>query len=331
MSRLTTAAATSHTLSLAAMEEASRTGERTAGVDHLLLALVVSEQPAGQVLRSLGITLDAAREAVAAQHTAQLASLGVTASVPVPGRIAFHETGDYRWGERALEIITRASEGSRLGDAAAVLRELLAEPSGFVGAVLHRLGTDPDEVRARLDEAERLPAQFRPEFAAAALAGSAESFVPALPERVWEMLDDPARFPEWEPSTGSVDDLPSQARVGSTWRARARTERPDGKPLRVKPEYRASLVEVTAREPQHLVEWRFAWPDAPGSNTKRIRIELEPAAGGTQLRTSLVWERDPDRGPRLRRVLRPLLRPVHRFAIWMQLTQLGGGISRAFR
>lgn len=331
MSKFTTAAATSHTLSLAAMEEASRTGERTAGVDHLLLALVVSEQAAGQVLRSFGITLDTAREAVAAQHAAQLAALGITAAAPPSGRITFHETGDYRWGEQALDILTKASKGSRQGDASAVLRELIAEPSGFVEAVLRRLGAEVDEVRTRLAGAEQLPGLPHAGITPAVLTGSAESFVPAPPEHVWALLDDPARFAEWEPGTASVEDVPERVCVGSSWRALTRTERPDGKPLRVNPHYRASLVELTAREPLHLIEWRFSWPDAPRSNTKRIRIALEQAAGGTQLRTSLAWERNLERGTRIRRLLQPLLRPVHRFVIWMQLTQLGAGISRAFR
>jgi hypothetical protein len=78
-------AATAQALSLTAMEEASRRGQREADIDDLFLALVVSEQIAGQVLRWTGITLDAALEAVAAQHAAQLESIGITADLPDPG------------------------------------------------------------------------------------------------------------------------------------------------------------------------------------------------------------------------------------------------------
>lgn len=49
MSKFTDAATTSHTLSVAAMEEASRFGQRSTDIDHMFLALVVSEQVAGQV------------------------------------------------------------------------------------------------------------------------------------------------------------------------------------------------------------------------------------------------------------------------------------------
>ncbi|MFT4232490.1 MAG: SRPBCC family protein [Leucobacter sp.] len=283
MSKLTAAAATAHTLSVTAMEEASRTGERTAGIDHLLLALVVNEQLAGQVLRSFGITLSAARDAVAAQHAAQLASLGIRSDAPAPDRITFHETNDSEWGESALEIIKRSAEGERAGDAGAVLRELLAETSGLIEAVLHRLGTAPEEVRARLDEVERHSARVQHSFDPGALSGTSESFAPADPVLVWELLADPARMPEWEPGTGGVEDVSSQIVIGSSWTARAPLERPDGKPLRVRPAYRTARVELVDRQERHRIAWRFTWPDAPRANTRRVSIELEPAAGGTQL------------------------------------------------
>lgn len=335
MSRITEIAATSHTLSLTAMEEASRLGEREAGLDHMLLALVVNEQVAGQVLRSLGVTLQSAREAVAAQHADQLASLGITTEAPPAGRITFHETGDYQWGEQALGVIRRSAEGKKRGDAAAVLRELVAEPSGFVEAILLRLNITPREVTERLDEIERFPARQQHAFEAATLSGASESFVPAAVAEVWELLADPARMPEWDPAIGRVEHPPGPPIPGATWRAEAPSERPDGKPLRVKPEYRTLQVELVAAERPHLVEWRFSWPDAARSNARRVRIELEPAAGGTHLRIALAWERseDPARRPRFRLgwLGRTLMRPAYRFVIWMQLTQLGGGVSRAFR
>jgi len=77
MSKFVRAAQTSQSLSLAAMEEASRAGLRVADLEHLFLALVISDQPAGGSLRSMGIDLDGARRAVEEAHAAQLASLGV--------------------------------------------------------------------------------------------------------------------------------------------------------------------------------------------------------------------------------------------------------------
>ena len=85
MNKFVRAAQTSHSLSLAAMEEASREGLRAADIEHMFLALVIDAQPAGHALRSLGIDLDSARRAVKEQHDAQLASLGIEASFPEAG------------------------------------------------------------------------------------------------------------------------------------------------------------------------------------------------------------------------------------------------------
>lgn len=330
MSKFASAAATSHTLSLAAMEEASRSGQRTTDVGHLLMALAVNEQVAGQVLRGLGVTLDAVREAVAAQHAEQLASLGINAEVPAGGKIVFHETGGYEWDKPSLEIFERAGAGDKRGDAAAVLRELIAEPSGMIAAVLRRLGTTPEAVVAGLDEAARYPshAPLRT-VEPGRLSGVSAAFAPAPVERVWELLADASRMPEWEPGIGSVESGPSVVRAGDTWVARTRTVRPDGKAMRVKPELMTQQVEVVALDEGHHLEWRFTYPDVALANARRIRVELEPAAGGTQLRLALAWDRNADR-PR-RPLLALLLRPLTRFSIWLQLSHLGGGISRVFR
>lgn len=53
MNKLVRAAQTSQSLSLAAMEEASRLGLREADIDHLFLALVINDQSAGRALREL--------------------------------------------------------------------------------------------------------------------------------------------------------------------------------------------------------------------------------------------------------------------------------------
>lgn len=331
MSRITAAAATSHTLSVTAMEEASRLGQHKVDIDHMLLALVVSEQVAGQVLRSFGVTLDAAREAVDTQHAEQLASLGIRTEMPTPGRITFHETGISEWSPRAQEVIKSSAEGKNSGDAAAVLRELLDESSGLIEAILHRLGTTPQAEAARLDEAVRHPVRPQHTSEPSTLSGVSEGFAPAPMERVWELLADPTRMPEWEPGTGHVENPPTRIAAGSTWTAHALTRRPDGKPIRVRPAYRTARIEVTAFAELRFIEWCFTWPDAPKSNARRVRIELEPAAGGTHLRIFTMWVRDPARVRSWLAPLRWLLRPVHRFAIWIQLAQLSGAISRAFR
>ena len=63
------------------------------------------------MLRRLGITVETAREAVATQHAEQLASLGITAHTPSPGRITFHETEAVQWGPSPLAVIKESAQG----------------------------------------------------------------------------------------------------------------------------------------------------------------------------------------------------------------------------
>ncbi|GAB96531.1 uncharacterized protein YndB with AHSA1/START domain [Kineosphaera limosa] len=334
MSKFTDLAKTSHALSLAAMEEASRTGQRIADIDHLLLALTVNEQSAGQVLRSMGITLAAARAAVSAQHDAQLAALGVQASMPEPGRIVFHETDGYDWSERALDLIKRSADGGRRGDATAVLRELVAEPSGLIEDLLSRLDSSPAAVLTRLDEVESVPVHTS-RANTDSLTGTSRAFVPASLEQVWHLLADPGRMPEWDQRVGSVlvGAPPEPPEPGARWSALAPSVGPDGRALKVKPAWRRLSIELIAFEPQTTIAWSLTYPDADRANARIVRIDLAPAAGGTSLGLTLSFERHPDRArrPLPRRLLGPALRPLHRAVIWLQLNQLGSGISRVFR
>lgn len=320
MSRFLTAAATMQTLSATAMEEASREGRREADIEHLLLALVLSEQKAGQVLRGLGITLDAARQAAREQHSAQLSLLGVSIEQKEPGRITFHETEGYEWSERALGIMSRAGEGRRSGDAGAILRELLTEPSGLIADIIERAGTTPAVVLERLDEAERIPQH--PPASKNTVQGRFEAFVPGSITDVWALVSDAQRMPEWEPMAGTVEP-----ETASTWFVHSRTEYPDGKPSKVKEEFwRRRVTRATTLEPTSVV-WLLEFPDAPHPNERTLAIELSPAAGGTQITLTSSWQQRPG----WRRVVGFPLRPLQRFFIWLQLFQTGGAISRVFR
>lgn len=353
MSKFTRSADASHRLSLAAMEEASRVGLRTADIEHLLLALVIDRDRAGSVLRSHGLTLDATRAGIAAQHAAHLAVIGVSAQGPEAGRIVFHETDGYAWSDRAQRIFSSANRRGRSGDAVAVLRELLAEPSGFIEAVLTEVGASRAAIEgdlAALDDPAARAAVPAPPTAGAArrgtdpLAGTTEAFVPAPLAEVWALLSDPARMPEWQPSVASVSVHPEPAAGGSAeprasdergtiWSARATTTRPDGSELRVGEAFRRLRVELLLHDPERRITWRLAFPDAPQANTRAFDIRLATEAGGTRLRIDFAWER-PAEGVR-RRALGPLLgvllRPAHRLLVWVQLSQLVSSISRVFR
>lgn len=329
MSKFVRVAQTSQSLSLAAMEEASRLGLRTADIEHLFLALVITDQSAGRAVRDLGIDLHTARRAVEEQHAAQLASLGIEASFPEAGRIVFHETDGYEWSKRAADLIARSADKDKAGDAAAVLRELVAEPSGLIAGILERLGTNSAALLEQLDALDSSTPATAPAAAAVRgrISGSTETFVPAPIERVWDYLAEPTNIPHWEMSVGSIEDARQDAAVGPVWTGLARERRPDGKPVKVKPKFRRRRIELVAARRSELIAWSFAYPDAPRSSSALTEFSLAPTNGGTQVSITTSWSRRPD----WRRVVGLPLRPIQKFIVWITLFQTGGALSRAFR
>ena len=326
MNKLVRAAQTSQAISLAAMEEASRLGLREADIDHMFLALVINDQSAGHALRSLGIDIDSARRSVEKQHVKQLASLGIEASLPEAGRIVFHETDGYEWSPRALDIIAKASGKGKAGDAAAVLRELVAEPSGLIAEILERLGTTPDDLLENLDsppEATMSPAAK----VKGRTSGSTETFVSAPIEDVWEFLADPTRLPEWEPSIGSIDHTGQDATPGTVWQGLAPTIHPDGKLVKIKPQFRRRSVELVAAHQPERIAWSFGYPDAARSNSVLTEFTFVNTTGGTQVQISRSWSRRPG----WRGLVALPLRPIQKFLVWISLFQTGSAISRTFR
>ncbi|WP_447587516.1 Clp protease N-terminal domain-containing protein [Microbacterium lacticum] len=329
MSKFVRAAQTSQSLSLAAMEEASRAGLRVADLEHLFLALVISDQPAGGSLRSMGIDLDGARRAVEETHAAQLASLGIEASFPEAGRIVFHETDGYDWSKRAYDLIVRSVDKDKNGDAAAVLQELVSEPSGLIADILRRLGTTPQAVLEHLDQfdapAERT--ETKPAKVKGRVSGAIETFVPAPIDEVWQFLADPARIPSWEMSVGSVDDAVQEFTPGAVWQGLTPASRPDGKPVNVKPRFRRRSIELVAAHQPESIAWSFTYPDAPQSSAILISFILVKTTGGTQVQITKSWSRRQG----WRRLVALPLRPVQKFIVWITLFQTGGAVSRAFR
>jgi hypothetical protein len=323
MSRFTDAAATMQTLSLAAMEEASRFGMRDADVDHLLLALTLDAGIAGQVLRSLDLTLDRARAAVAAEQAEPLAELGVSVTgQDDQSRIVFHETSGYTWTDRAVDVLKRASSGGRNGDSASVLRTLLEEPSGLIEQIVGRVGIRPSDIVARLDAVAGIR---RDEDAARpSLQGTHSAFVPASVDEVWTLLSDAQRLPQWESMIAEV----TPGRSDREWDAVTRRVAPDGRPLKVKDDMNRQRAELVRYDEPFAVSWRLTYPEAR-ANARVVSFELEPAAGGTQVRITFGWERDA--GRRGIPFVRALLRPIARFVIFIQLTQISSAISRVFR
>lgn len=329
MSKLTRYAMTSQTLSVAAMEEASRRGLREADLADLFLALVLNDQPAGQVLRDQGITIESARAAVEGYQKEQIASLGIAVDMPPPGSIVFHRTAGYEWSRRASDLLGRAAGKGRTGDAAAVLSELLGEPSGLLAELLPRVGTTPAALSAQLEHANpwRTPKLRAKTRRQGEFSGSTGAFAPAPVEDVWALLTDPRRVTDWDTSIGSVEVIDTTVLPGMTWPAHAQLTRPDGKPLKVSENYQRRMIELEELQHPGRVAWQVSYPDARFSRPVVTAFELVPAEGGTQLTITMTWSRRPG----WRSIVSIALAPLQRFLIWMRLSQISSAVSRAFR
>lgn len=329
MSKYVQAVQTSQMLSMTALEEASRHGLRAADIEHLFLALVLSDQAAGQALRGMGISIDDARRAVREQHEAQLSGLGIHAELPEPGRIVFHETDGYDLKQRANDLIGRACGKNRDGTASSVLRELVAEPSGLIEDILRRLGTTPADVLDQLDRAEAADASAPTHRSKASgrASGSTGTFVPAPIDHVWEFLTNPARIPDWNVSVASIEDRGEKAVPGTMWHGEAPTAGPDGRPVKMPPQFRRRDIELVHAQRPDRIAWRFSYPDSPTSPPTLTEFALASTTGGTQVTITLSWTRH--RG--WRRLIGLPTRPLQKFLIWIVVMRTGAAVSRAFR
>ena len=329
MTRFARAAHTSHSLSVAAMEEASRSGLRTADIEHLLLALIINDQSAGRMLRGAGLDIDAARRAVEDQHAAHLAELGIEASFPGAGQIVFPQTEGYEWSTRASDLLIRASGRGKSGDAAAVLGELLVEPSGLIDGILARLGTSAQALLEQLDElgADDTTTPLTAVKRHGRAAGSIETFVSAPVGDVGAFLIDPARIPDWHPGVGSLELGEQEVAVGEVWEGLAPTQRLNGDPLTRKPELRRRRITLESAHLPDSVAWSFAYPDAPKNSPVLMEFTLAGTTGGTQVHTTMSWAR---RGG-WRGIVALPMRPLQKFMLWIMLAQTSAAISRSFR
>ncbi len=320
--------ATLYEISMFAAEEASRFGQSMVDVDHLFLALVLSEKPAGEALRSLGVTLEAARHAVGNAHAARLTTLGIDAELP-QGRITAHEAdGGFDWAERARGVVGPVTKDpSEL--TSALLRRLLNEPSGLIDEVLGQLGVSTRAILERLDQPGTREASSNTPAARGTISSSRSFFVPASVEQVWALLVTPSRMREWGPMYQTVECAGGDSDVfpGDAWLGLHAATGSGGKPVR--PEMRRERIELLIREERFRIAWRTTYPDAPTLNARRVEIGLVPDAGGTRLEIGVAWE------PSCRRKSRPLLRvlmsPLHRYGMWVQTTHIGASIGRVFR
>lgn len=310
MTRLATIFENSQRLALTAAEEAQRFGRLKVDVEHVFLALIVSQTDAGRVLRARGVTLDQARRAVQAEHAHRTAALGV-GDVQVPPRpIPAAGPGDIDWNERTLSLFSRSGGD---GTGTTLLRALIDDPGELVSAVLGRLGIDPHTVIATAEAAGTPNRHGDSSVSSPGPEGvSYDAFIPALRGRVWELIDSSERRPEWDTAVGSIEPAGPHRWIGRA-SAESRTR------WRVPRRARTRSITLIDREESNLVEWEITFPRTRTSRSERLRVELTDQPGGTGIRLTL------------RPVGTRRWGPLTRFLATGELTRIASGISRTFR
>lgn len=319
MSKWTGAMTTAMELSSAASEEATRAGSPEVDVDHLFLALVLSGGAAGDLLRSYGVTIDAARTAIDAEQTDQLASLGISAPDVTPRQLTPAYQTRLDWTPRAREVLKRTSSPF---DGLALLRGVITERSGTVTRLLRRLDVDLEPLLERLFQEPASPAQ-RTDSSHAGRRGivCVTGFIPAPLDDVWAVVNDPARIPEWDDFTGTV--TPSDRL--DTWTARPQKVTAAGEKVPLK--HPAEIVQLLADDQTHRVIREVSWPTRRHATNQIVTITLTRQSLGCRIEITSSL-----RGARgVRRMMHLALTPLQRLIMRSMLTQQIASLSRIFR
>ena len=109
-------------------------------------------------------------------------------------------------------------------------------------------------------------------------------------------------------------------------RAITKTERPNGKAVRLRPGRETTCYELKASEPRRLIEWERSWPGAPWAAHSRLRLELVPRGSGTEV---VLRFRAGKPKRHLKRALRFLLRPLAGPSARFYLRSKAQGIAHA--
>lgn len=319
MNRFSAVLAASQTLSMTGFEEASRFGRDAADLDDLLIALVRDDGAGGQALRAAGLTLDGARDAVAAVHAAQLRGIGVDIDAPERRAASPGHAGSLKWSPRAMRVFQTAQSSETFS--LEVLRLLIAEPSGFIRDVLHEADVDTRALRDAIDASAIAPVAER-QTARGRLRESAATFVPAGPDEVWEWLGSPANVSHWRAVQAEVQPTDEP----DVWVAREITRTADGAKVRTKASLHEQELHLVERTRPVLVRWLLSYPNEPRMNAQSVQFELAPATGGTHMTVTVEWIRR----ARKRSVVGPVLRPLMRWITRVQARSIGHGVAGQF-
>lgn len=304
-------------VSVLAEDEQRRAGHPEIDAEHLLLGLIGIGGAVTDALADRGVTLPRAREACAALHERRAASLGVALAGTAGERIPDHHAPrGFVFRADVRRMLERAA--SRPVPDVALLRALCDEPSGHARDVLAVLDVDAGELLGAVGSSANAED-------AAPAGGQLRRFLPAPPEKVWELLSDPERFLAWndfEFEAAAVDD--------GVVRARVRERGIDGRPLRVRPAFRDVQLALARSEAPRVVEWERSYPAAGASRGWTLRAQLAPSGSGTELALAFVAAGAAEGGV-LARLGRIALRPLRPLMIRGHLRGKADNISRALR
>lgn len=259
----------------AANTEALRAGHAQIDADHLLLALLVLDGDAAAGLVAAGVSLDAAREALAGVERDDVLALGLGA-----------ELADASW----LPAVTSPASAPLLPLAPTVndvgahyrlrqesdlwlLARLIEDPQGPAARLLRRLGVDGTAVVAARPKAADRPTWSR--------STRIELTVPVAATALWRIVDDPTRRPEWDREAGEVEVIDERTFVVTPRLVLESNTTGLGSWLAEK----VVTFRVIDQSPGTFVEWELTYPRRPAQRPylERQSVELTPVEGGTRL------------------------------------------------
>lgn len=280
-------------LMTAANQEALRAGDREVDVEHLLLALWLSDSNIGRSLQGVA-TLEQARAAVREVDRTDLAGIGIVDTDDLSPQPPRAQAQSLDWTSRAADALRPTFSGA--GEDA-VLDILLADPDGTPARALRALGWTGEHADPAQPAVDALD-----EGAADGWQASVRAVVPVPIDALWELLADPGRRPDWDAEVAAVEVRDPQTSVGTG----AMTV---DHPLlsRVFGFGDLTTYRITEIDPGDMIEWQATTPGrerglrARTPQEELMRVELAEAGPDQTNVTVRVW-RSPG-SPARRRVL----------------------------
>ena len=341
-------------------EEASRYGQEKIDLEHLLLALTLTDTPAGQALRSHGVTWNAVTEAIRGLSAARLENLGITSNAPLLPTQRITTTGT----TPRLEAVFKKGAGTQ-PDLIQLTQALVDEPSGTIAHILEKIGAHTESIREQLnipadqaavstenvtalEDSDLTPThqeganlqQSRPPSSHSGTAHKkikqtqASAVIPATTEAVDRYIHNPLNLSEWEPVLlgREIEENPD----GEGWIARpSKNHSSENQNANNHAKAREKPTFAIQRNPRKPNTWEIRKIGYANSPTVSITLETRNTQGGTALTVTVRWILPQTQSTSLSSALRSARRTI--FAWWAQIVRkmyvrnIAHAISRTIR